>query len=284
MKRNLPFFFFNFGLRWNKSVYVLASSGRVDKYSSCGPCTDLSPRLYRHYSHFPDPDLHSCGTDDPSIAASRKMTFYSLTTRIHPSSGHLCAETMTVRVACSARCPGGSDSKREMSRGALRALASQGAPRCFASIPPTPPLAPPPTSLFAKVRAQSAELFPSNCLAGSGCRCYCFCVWFGLPRSVLFSLPWILSALAARALGVCVFKKLKKRGLWKRSWGLGSRKLWITVPPFFFFFFFNCLWLNSQKYKVNRLKQMDSFLVARGSLLTTETLLFVLFTINSNIY
>lgn len=29
---------------------------------------------------------------------------------------------------------------------------------------------------------------------------------------------------------------------------------------------------------------MDSFLVAPGSLLTTETLLFVLFTINSNIY
>lgn len=97
------------------------------------------------------------------------------------------------------------------------------------------------------------------------------------PGSVLFSLPWILSALAARALGVCVFKKLTKRGLWKRSWGLGFCNSWITV-------FLNRLWLNSQKYKVNRLKQMDSFLVAPGSLHTTETLLFVLFTINSNIY
>lgn len=107
--------------------------------------------------------------------ASRKMTFYSLPARIHLSSSHLCAETMTVRVACDAQCPGGSNSKRETSRGALQALASQGVPRCFASIPPT---LPPPTFLFVKVRAQSAELFPSNCLAGSGCRCYCFVFGF----------------------------------------------------------------------------------------------------------
>lgn len=73
MKRNLPFF--NFGLRWNKSVYVLASSDGVDKYSSCAPCTDLSPRLYRHYSNFPDPDLHSCGTSDPFIAPLGKWHF-----------------------------------------------------------------------------------------------------------------------------------------------------------------------------------------------------------------
>lgn len=51
----------------------------------------------------------------------------------------------------------------------------------------------------------------------------------------LFSFPCILSAVAARALGVWVFKKLKKRGLWKRSWGLGSCTSWIGV--FFVFFF-----------------------------------------------
>lgn len=166
--------------------------------------------------------------------ASRKMTFYSLAAHIHLSSGHLCAETMTVRVACSAQCPGGSNS----SRGDLWALASQGVPRCFASIPPFLQCA----SLLAKVRAQSAELFPSNCLAWSGCRCYCFCLLVLSPRSLLFSLPWILSALAARVLGVCVFKKLKKRGLWKRSWGLGFCNLWIAV-------FLNCHWLNSQSTK-----------------------------------
>lgn len=114
--------------------------------------------------------------------ASRKMTFYSLTAHIHLSSSHLCAETMTVWVACSAQCPGGSNS----SRGALWALASQGVPRCFASIPP-PFLQC--VSLLAKVRARSAELFPSNCLAGSGCRCYCFCLWFCLPNLSFFLSP-----------------------------------------------------------------------------------------------
>lgn len=123
--------------------------------------------------------------------ASRKMTFYSLTTHIHLSSSHLCAETMTVRVACSARWPRRLQiEKRKGSTGVLRAPASQGVPGCFASIPPPPPpLPPPPTSLFAKVRAQSAELFPSNCLAGSGCRCYCFCAWFCLPALSSFLSP-----------------------------------------------------------------------------------------------
>ena len=72
---------------------------------------------------------------------------------------------------------------------------------------------------------------------------------FGFVSSLcLFSRPCILSALAARALGVWVFKKLKKRGLWMRSWGLGSCTSWIG----FFFIYFLCLY--SQKYKVNSLK------------------------------
>lgn len=44
-----------------------------------------------------------------------------------------------------------------------------------------------PPSLFAKVRAQSAELFTSNCLAWSSRRCYCFCVWFCLLFLCLLS-------------------------------------------------------------------------------------------------
>lgn len=61
--------------------------------------------------------------------------------------------------------------------------------------------------LFVEVRARSAELFTSNCLAGSDCRCYCFCVWFCLlAPSFLF--PRLLSALAARAFGVWVFKNM----------------------------------------------------------------------------
>lgn len=205
--------------------------------------------------------------------ASREMTFYSLPTHIHLSSSHLCAETMTVRVACGAQCPGGSSSKRETSRGAPRALASQGVPRCFASIPP-----PPSTYVFVRQgQGTKCWVIPIKLSGWKRLQMLLFLCLVLSPRSVPFSLPWILSALAARALGVCVFKKLTKRGLWKSSWGLGFCNLWITV-------FLNCLWLNSQKYKVNRVQQMDSFLVAPGSLHTTGTLLFVLFTINSNIY
>lgn len=50
------------------------------------------------------------------------------------------------------------------------------------------------SSLFAKVRARSAELFTSNCLAGSGCRCYCFCVWFCLLAQSFLSPLHVVSA------------------------------------------------------------------------------------------
>lgn len=199
--------------------------------------------------------------------ASRKMTFYSPTTRIHLSSGHLCAETMTVRVACGAQCPGGSNS----SRGALRALASQGVPRCFASIPP-----PTPTYVFVhQGQGTKCWVIPIKLSGWKQLQMLLFLCLVLSPRSVLlFFQRWLPGRL------VCAFlRSWKKRGLWKRSWGLGFCNLWIAG-----LFFLNCLWLNSQKYKVNRLKQMDSFLVAPGCLLTTETLLFVLFTINSNIY
>lgn len=179
MKRNLPFF--NFGLRWNKSVYVLASSDGVDKYSLCAPCTDLSSRLYRHYSNFPDPDLHSCGIGDPSIVPLRKWHF------IPSRFTFICQAAIFVLKLWQSEwhaAPSAPAAPTRNKQGCSLGTRLPGRPRLFRKHPP--PL-PPPTSLFAKVRAQSAELFPSNCLAGSGCRCYCFCVWFCLP--VLSSFP-----------------------------------------------------------------------------------------------
>lgn len=64
------FAFSNFGLKWNKSVYALASSGRIDKYSSIPPMhwsiSTFTNLFKRHsYSHLPDPDLHSYGMVNP---------------------------------------------------------------------------------------------------------------------------------------------------------------------------------------------------------------------------
>lgn len=66
------FAFSNFGLRWNKSVYILASSGRIDKYSSTPPLhrfiSTFTNLFKRHsYSYLPDPDLHSYGTAIPTM-------------------------------------------------------------------------------------------------------------------------------------------------------------------------------------------------------------------------
>lgn len=41
----------------------------------------------------------------PQRWTTRKITFYSGTAQLHLSSSHLCAETMTVQVACSAWVP-----------------------------------------------------------------------------------------------------------------------------------------------------------------------------------
>lgn len=155
--------------------------------------------------------------------ASRKMTFYSPTARIHLSSGHLCAETMTVRVACGAQCPGGSNS----SRGALRALASQGVPCCFASIPPPPNLRLCSPRSGHKVLSYSHQTVWLEAAADVTV----FVFGFVSPICPLFFLQrWLPGRL------VCAFlRSWKKRGLWKRSWGLGFCNLWIAV--FFFVFF-----------------------------------------------
>lgn len=264
------FAFFNFGLRWNKSVYVLASSGRVDKYSSCAPCTDLSPRLYRHYSNFPDPDLHSCGTGDPSVAPLGKWHF------IPSPLTFICQAAIFVLKLWQSEWHAAPSAPAVPTQAG--ALSGHSPPRASHAVSQaSPPPLPPMCVFVSQGQGTKCWVIPIKLSGWKRLQMLLFLSLVLSPQSLLFSLPWILSALAARVLGVCVFKKLKKRGLWKRSWGLGFCNLWIAV-------FLNCLWLNSQKYKVNRLKQMDSFLVAPGYLLTTETLLFVLFTINSNIY
>lgn len=125
------------------------------------------------------------------------MTFYSCTALLHLSSSHLCADTMTVQVACSAGCPGGTSSpcwgtitptQRNEQGCSLGARLPGRLAALLRHLPHPPP------SLFTKVRAQSAELFTSNCLAGSGCRCYCFCVWFCLLAPSFLSPLHLVSA------------------------------------------------------------------------------------------
>lgn len=97
---------------------------------------------------------------------------------------------------------------------------------------------------------------------------------FGFVSSLrLFPLPRILSELAARALGVWGFKKLKKRGPWKRSWSLGSCTSWIV-------FFFSLPKVQSKQSELNGF----IFSCTRQFVHNRETLLFVLFTTNANIY
>lgn len=273
MKRNLPFF--NFGLRWNKSVYVLASSDGVDKYSLCAPCTALI-YLYVYTDTIVISLTLICIHVAPVIPPSR----LSENDILFPPRSHSSVKQPSL--CWNYDSPSGMrrpvprrlqlETRNEQGRSPGTRL--PGRPTLFRKHPSHPPS----TYVFVhQGQGTKCWVIPIKLSGWKRLQMLLFCVWFCLLTLSFFSLPWILSALAARALGVCVFKKLKKRGLWKRSWGLGFCYLWITV-------FLNCLWLNSQKYKVNRLKQMDSFLVAPGSLLTTETLLFVLFTINSNIY
>lgn len=101
---------------------------------------------------------------------------------------------------------------------------------------------------------------------------------FGFVSSLrLFSLPCISSALAARALGVWVFKKLKKRGLWKklRPWLLHLVN-WVS--------FFSSLPLQPKVQSKQPEVNGFIFSCARQFVDNREPLLFVLFTINANIY
>lgn len=115
--------------------------------------------------------------------ASWKMTFHSVPARIHLSSGHLCAETMTVWVACSAHVPRWTGALSGHPPPRASHSASQASP------PPSPPAAP--TYVFVRQgQGTKCWVIPIKLsLAGSGCRCYCFCVWFCLPALSLFFSP-----------------------------------------------------------------------------------------------
>lgn len=230
MKRNLPFFF-NFGLRWNKSVYVLASSGRADKYSSCAPFALIYLHVYTDtiVISLTLICIHVAPVIPPSRLSENDISFRP---RSHSSVKRpsLCWNYDSLSGMQRPCAPA--------NRGALWAPASQGLLLCFASIPPPPPAAP--TYVFVhQGQGTKCWVIPIKLSGWKRLQMLLFLCLVLSPRSVPFffppppsPLPWILSALAARALGVCVFKKLKKRGLWKRSWGLGFCNLWIT---FFFF-------------------------------------------------
>lgn len=178
----------------------------------------------------------------PQRWTTRKITFYSGTAQLHLSSSHLCAETMTVQVACSAWVPQwhlSAPPKDNKSNSAKRAgvLTGRSPPRASHF---TPEASPPP---LCSPRSGHKVLSYSHQTVWLEAATDVTVFVFGFVSSLrLFPLPRILSELAARALGVWGFKKLKKRGPWKRSWSLGSCTSWIV-------FFFLC-----QKYKVNRVK------------------------------
>lgn len=211
-----------------------------------------------------------------SQCTTLKLMFYPCAAPLHLSSSHLCAETMTVQVACSAWVPWwhlfarlGDNKSSSAKRG--RVLCGRS---------------PPGVSRFAP------EASPPLCSPRSGHEVLSYShqtVWLEAPADVtvfvfgfvsslpLFSLPCFLSALAARALGVWVFKKLKKRGLWKRSWGLGSCTSWIGG------FLFS---LPLQPKVQSKQSEVNGFIFscARQFVHNREPLLFVLLTINANIY
>lgn len=120
-------------------------------------------------------------------------------------------------------------------------LSGRSPPRVSHAAPEASPptTAPHPSPLFAKVRAQSAELFTSNCLAGSGCRCYCFfCVWFCLLAPSFLSPPasrrrWLPGRLACEFL-----KSWKKKKPWPVKEELRPWLLHLVNWVFFFLIFF----------------------------------------------
>lgn len=205
------------------------------------------------------------------------MTFYSFAALLYLSSSHLCAETMTVQVACSAGCPGGTSSP------------------CWGTITPTQRNEQG-CSLGARLPGRPTPLLrhlPPFVRQGQGTKCWVIHIklsgWKRLqmllflclvlsPRSVFSLSPASRQRWLPGRFGVWVFKKLKKRGLWKRSWGLGSCTSWIG-----FFFLFS---LPLQPKVQSKQSEVNGFIFsyARQFVHNREPLLFVLFTINANIY
>lgn len=214
------------------------------------------------------------------------MTFYSSAALLHLSGSHVYADTMTVQVACSAGCPGGTSSPcrgtitpaQRNEQGCSPGACLPGCPAPLLRHPPPYPTPPP----LCSPRSGHKVLSYSHQTVWLEAAADVTVFVFGFVSILrLFSLPCILSAVAARALGVWVFKKLKKRGLWKRSWGLGSWTSWIAF--FCFFFSFS---LPLQPKVQSKQCEVNGFIFscARQFVHNRGPLLFVLFTINANIY
>lgn len=132
------------------------------------------------------------------------MTFYSCTALFHLSSSHLCADSMTVQVAWSAGCPGGTSlpcwgritpTHRNKQGCSLGARLPGRLTALLRHLPLHPPLCSPRSG--HKVLSYSHETGWLE--AGADVTVFVF----GFVSSLhLFSLPCILSALGARALGV----------------------------------------------------------------------------------
>lgn len=190
---------------------------------------------------------------------------------------------MTVQVACSARVPWWHLSALPGTRGAegggtiTPTQRNEQGCTLGARLPGRPTALlrhPPPTPPLCSPRSGHKVLSYSHQTVWLEAAADVTVFVFGFVSSLrLFSLPCILSALAARALGVWVFKKLKKRGPWKRSWGLGSCTFFLFSLPL-------QPKVQSKQSKVNGF----IFSCARQFVHNREPLLFVLFTINANIY
>ena len=174
------------------------------------------------------------------------ITFYSCTALVHLSSSHLCAATMTVQVAFSAWMPwwhlfapprdnNSSSAKRA---GVLTGRLPPGASRSTPKASP-PPLCSPRSG--HKVLSYSHQTVCLEAAADVTVSVFGFVSW---PR--LFSFSCILSAVAARALGVWDFWKSLKNVAYERE-----AEALAPAPCELSFFFLS---LYSQKYKVNSLK------------------------------
>lgn len=130
-----------------------------------------------------------------------KMTFYSCTALLHLSSSHLCAETMTVQVACSAWVPwwhlsaplGDNNSNSAKRAGVLSGRSPPGASHSAPEA--SPPLCSPRSG--HKVLSYSHQTVWLEAAADVTVFVFGFVSSFRL-----FSLSCILSVLAARAPGV----------------------------------------------------------------------------------
>lgn len=175
-----------------------------------------------------------------------KMTFYCCAALHHLSSGHLCAETMTVQVACGASVPRwhlsapprDNNSNSAKRAGVLTGRSPPGVSHC------APEASPPP---FVR-QGQGTKCWVIHIkLSGwKRLQMLLFVCLVLFPRSVFFLSPascqcWLPGRLA------CEFLKS-----WKNVACERKVEALAPAPSELGFFYFLCLY--SPKYKVNSLK------------------------------